>query len=509
MGRLTRLDWGIAAFALAAIALGLWHLLCASAGLAISRERVGPTPVRVFRPAGGMPAPVVVIAHGFSGSQQLMQPFAMTLARNGYVAVTFDFLGHGRNLDPMPGGLTNEAASGRALLGQLGEVIAFARRLSWGDGRLALLGHSMASDIVVSYARAHPDVEATVAVSMFSPGATALSPRNLLVIVGSLEPAFLTNEALRVARDAGGDSARTGVTYGDFKSGSARRAVFSRGVEHIGVLYSADSMNEALGWLNAAFGRKGSGFIDRRGPWLGILFLGLITFARPLTRLLPQVASRPLGAGPSWRILLPLACGPAVLTPLILWKAPTGFLPLLLGDYLVVHFGLYGLLTGAGLWMLRPKKPPLPTPMSKANLAISALLVALYTIFAIGWPIDKFITSFLPGLGRAPYALALLCGTLPYFIADEYLTRGPHAPSGGYALTKFSFLLSLALAVALNLNKLFFLIIIAPVILIFFIVYGLISGWTYRRVNHPLAGALALAAAFAWSIAVTFPIVKS
>ena len=78
---------------------------------------------------------------------------------------------------------------------------------------------------------------------------------------------------------------------------------------------------------------------------------------------------------------------------------------------------------------------------------------------------------------------------------------------GAYALTKFCFLLSLALAVALNLNKLFFLIIIAPVILIFFLVYGLISGWTYARVNHPLVGALALASAFAWSIAVTFPVV--
>jgi hypothetical protein len=223
------------------------------------------------------------------------------------------------------------------------------------------------------------------------------------------------------------------------------------------------------------------------------------------------VASQKLGLAPPWRRLLPLAFGPAILTPLILWQAPTSFLPLILGDYLVVHFGLYGVLTGAGLWLLRAKKgPPVEAPhvtVAWSKLAISALLVALYAIFAIGLPIDGFITSFFSGFGRAPIALALLAGTLPFFIADEYATRGPGAPRGAYALTKFCFLLSLGLAIALNIRKLFFLIIIAPVILIFFIVYGLISGWTYRRVNHPLAGALALAAAFAWSIAASFPIV--
>jgi hypothetical protein len=77
----------------------------------------------------------------------------------------------------------------------------------------------------------------------------------------------------------------------------------------------------------------------------------------------------------------------------------------------------------------------------------------------------------------------------------------------GYAATKLCFLLSLALAVALNLQRLFFLIIIIPAILLFFVVYGLFSGWAYRRTNHPLVGASANALVFAWAIAVTFPLV--
>jgi pimeloyl-ACP methyl ester carboxylesterase len=498
----------IAAVAICSIATGLGHLLAAREGLAITSARIGQTPITIFRLAAGDSAPVVVIAHGFAGSQQLMQPFALTLARNGYIAVTFDFLGHGRNPAPLPGGITNLDASNQVLLGELGEVVAYARSLSFGDGRLALLGHSMASDIVVRYAEAHPDVEATVAISMFSPSVTSLSPRNLLVVDGALEPTMLRDEAFRIAGMANNGTARDRVTYGDFAQGTARRVVLARGVEHIGVLYSRESLSEALAWLNDTFNRQGSGFIDARGPWLALLFFGIIALALPLSGLLPQAASAPLGSGPPWRRLIPIAIAPAVLTPLVLWKLPTSFLPILLGDYLTLHFGIYGVLTAAGLLVGQPPvKRTSAVRVSRPKLAIGLFTVVFYAIICIGIPIDWFLTSFVPTTARLPLIVVVFCGTLPYFLADEWLTRDNLTPRGSYAFTKLCFLVSLAIAIALNLSRLFFLIIIVPVILIFFIVYGLLSGWVYRRTNHPLVGALAIALAFAWSIAVTFPTV--
>ena len=41
-----------------------------------------------------------------------------------------------------------------------------------------------------------------------------------------------------------------GVTYGSFADGTARRVSFSPGVEHIGVLYSPESMAQARDWLD-------------------------------------------------------------------------------------------------------------------------------------------------------------------------------------------------------------------------------------------------------------------
>jgi hypothetical protein len=103
--------------------------------------------------------------------------------------------------------------------------------------------------------------------------------------------------------------------------------------------------------------------------------------------------------------------------------------------------------------------------------------------------------------------LGILPGTLAYFAADAWLTQGQGSPRLAPLLTKALFLLSLLGAVALNLSQLFFLIIIVPAILVFFLLYGLVGGWIYHRTRHPLVGALAIGLAFAWSIAVTFPVV--
>lgn len=218
----------VAVLAIGAIALAISQLRGAAQGLSITRTTVGSTPVTLFQPATPGIAPVVVIAHGFAGSQQLMQPFALTLARNGYLAVTFDFLGHGRNPQPMRGDITEGTGITAALLKELGEVATYARSLPGSDGRLAVLGHSMASDIVVRYAQATPDVQATVAVSVFSKVATATSPRNLLVIVGALEPSMLRDEGLRIVGLATDGTAVAGESYGSFSAGTARNWCWPR-----------------------------------------------------------------------------------------------------------------------------------------------------------------------------------------------------------------------------------------------------------------------------------------
>jgi len=102
---------------------------------------------------------------------------------------------------------------------------------------------------------------------------------------------------------------------------------------------------------------------------------------------------------------------------------------------------------------------------------------------------------------------ALGVGTLVYTLANEWLTRGAAAPKGAGVASKLLFAGSLVFAAVLDLERLFFLLIIVPVIVVFFVVYGLFAGWAYRRVRHPLPGALMNAIVLAWAVAVTFPMV--
>jgi alpha-beta hydrolase superfamily lysophospholipase len=90
--------------AAALVIMALWQLKAAEEGITITPAMIGDIPATVYEAEGGGKVPAVVIAHGFAGSQQLMRSFALTFARNGYTAVTFDFAGHGRN----PRGLSGD-----------------------------------------------------------------------------------------------------------------------------------------------------------------------------------------------------------------------------------------------------------------------------------------------------------------------------------------------------------------------------------------------------------------
>ncbi|MDP3254940.1 MAG: alpha/beta hydrolase [Bosea sp. (in: a-proteobacteria)] len=498
----------IAGLAIVAIGVALVQLQDARRGVTIEAMTAEGTPMTVFRPVqSGAPAPVVVIAHGFAGSQQLMQPFAVTLARAGYVAVTFDFAGHGANPVPLTGSISREDGATRRLVQESGHVVDRAKGL--GDGRLALLGHSMATDIIVRVAQSRADIAATVAVSMFSPAVTATSPRNLLVIAGEWEGG-LRREALRaVGLVSAPAPPEAGVTYGDVAAGTARRAAVSPRAEHVGVLYNEASLREALAWLDASLDRPAAANpdLDSRGVWILLLLAGVVLLAWPLSALLPRVASPPVGAGLGWRrIALPLIL-PALLTPILLRFVPTTFLPVIVGDYLAVHFAAYGALTALCVAFVQRGRDRLQSEMSPGRLAVGTLALMLFGLVALAWPVHSFVTAFVPAGHRLPLFAATLAGTLIYFLADEWLTRGEGAARGAFLASKLAFLISLGLAVALDFQRLFFLLIIVPVIVLFFLVYGLFSAWAFRRSGHPFMAGIANAFAFAWAIAATFPLV--
>jgi len=508
---------GAALLSLALLACAVLRLEQPRGGVTITQAHIGSMPATVFRgaaPREGTGAPVVLIAHGFAGSQQLMQPLALTLAASGFTAVTFDLPGHGRNPAPMTGGMDDPRRSMDTLLAAIDAASRWASGLAPGGAGCAIVAHSMSSDLVVQYAQAHPEVWATVALATSAPGLPGRNapdhPRNLLVIEGALETR-LHGAALRVVRGAGGPQAREGITYGRFEDGSARRAVFARGVEHIGVLYSAQAAAETVAWLD-----RSADVSDARAPAiasyggpLGLLLAGVLGLGWSLARVLPRVAPpravRPSFPVPAWRQSWPLVVLPALVTPVLLWPIRSEFLPILLGDYLALHFGLYGLITALLLW--RRGAARMPRGRIPA-LAIALTAWILFDLLVIGVPVNRYLFNLELIPERWLMMPVIAVGALCWFLADEALTRGALAPRGAYFASKAAFLLSLIIAIALDPWHLFFLALIVPVILLLFVIYGLFSRWSERGTGHPAPVAVANALAFAWFIAAVFPLVR-
>ena len=492
----------IAAIALILLALSVWQLESDRAGLRIAPLVVdGGTPATLFLREDAGPAPVVVIAHGFAGSRQLMEPFALTLAQAGYVVASFDFEGHGRNPRPMSGDVTALDGTTRMLMQETGRVAEAALAHPRADGRLVYLGHSMASDIIVRQALEDPQADAVVAISMFSEAVTADAPRNLLVIAGEWE-AMLAAEAVK-ALQLTDPEADAGMTAGDPALGTGRRAVIAPKVEHVGVLYSATALNEARDWLDASFGRESAGAVAARGGWIVLLLVAIVSLAWPLARWLPQAT----GPGPqpldTKRFLL-VALAPAILVPLVLAPFDIRVLPVLVADYLALHLGLFGLLSLAalGLWgQLRGQFP--------ARIWWMAGAVALFGIAVLGGALDRYVASFLPHAGRASVIAGLALGAVPFMLGDAILTQGGRARLWRVMTVRLAFLASLGLAVALNFEALFFLLIILPVIVLFFLLFGTMAGWVGRRTGLPAAAGIGLGLVLAWALGVTFPMFEA
>lgn len=461
------------------------------AGLQISEHSVGTTPVTLYQRAAE--GPIVVVAHGFAGSRQIMQSYSLALAQAGYRVLAFDFEGHGRNPQPMSGDVTSIDGTTALLVAETRRVIGYGRSLP-GDTRIGLLGHSMATDIIVrasidEQAAGHP-VQAVVAISMFSGAVTADAPQRLLVISGAWE-SFL--------RKAGLDAARlvdpAAVEGAMVQSGPVKRATFvAPGVEHVGVLFSPSAVQAAQDWFDMAFEHESRTKPSPRGWWILALLGGIVLGFYPIAAKLPAAAPEP--AIPTGRFVLAVLI-PVAITPLLIAPFYRNFMPVLVADYLMLHLALFGALQLAILrrW---PRWPG-------ASAALSALVLAVWGIAVFGLALDRYGANFWPTPQRLPIMAALCLGCVPCMVADSYLTQAGRAALWRRVVARLALFAALIIAAVLRPDDLTFVLIVLPVFVLFFLVHGLMGRWVGQRAGA-LAAGLGLGLCLAWALGVSFPL---
>lgn len=485
--------------ALVAALWSVWVLEGARQGITITQGAVGATPVTRYSDGSG--GPPVVIAHGFAGSRQMMQGYALTLAQAGYTVHAFDFEGHGRHRTPMSGDVNAIEGTTQRLVNQTRAVIDAARQ---GDRPVsppvALLGHSMATDVLVRVAQdAAGNGVGTgplVLLSAFSQEITATHPQSLLLITGVWEPGL--REFALAAAQMVDPSAVDGQTVQ--ADGTTRQALLAPAVEHVAILHSRAGRAAARDWLDSFYQRPaGAAAVPPTGWALLALLAAITALAAPLARLLPQ-AGRAQGAQPrlggggfAAATLVPMIAAPLLSAPI-----DTRLLPVLVADALALHLLVYGLIQGAILWWLRG------APGRPSGLAVAALVV--WGLGAFGLALDRYGANFLPTPDRLWIIAALAIGAVPFMLADAWAAQG--APLWQRVLARVAVLVSLGIAVALDFEGMFFVLMIMPVILLFWLTFGLMGRFVAVRTGATSAG-LGLGLILAWALGVSFPLFLS
>ncbi len=477
----------VAVLAIAVALLSVFQLERERAGLVVERLDVAGTPVTLLRPDVERPLPLVVVAHGFAGSRQMMRAISTTMARSGFAVASVDLLGHGRHQRPMTGDVTRLDGATARLVDQVVATTNVLVAQGYGVGPVSLVGHSMATDVVVRAAERLDSVGAVVAISMYSEAVTETSPARLLVVSGAQETRLRGNalEAVRMV-DASAEEGRTVATMG-----VVRRAVAAPWVGHVGVLYAPSTLDEMRRWIAGADMRPVA-TPTATGIWVGLLLGAVIALAWPMAAALGPVQR----AGPVPRKLAWLAVVAPVLPALgAAVLVPDGALGLTAFTRIAAFLGVWGLVQGAVLWWGGVR-------LQGARL-VPALLLTGWGLGLFAFALDRYGGAFLPSGLRLWVMVLLLPAALVFTLADAALTRG-----AGLLLRAVARILPLAgLLGAMALQPLMGVAFtVVPVMVLFWLVYGLAGRWVAARAGHGTSG-LVLGVILAWALAASTPLI--
>jgi pimeloyl-ACP methyl ester carboxylesterase len=445
--------------------------------------------VTLYEQRGQPQGPLVVVTHGFAGSRQMMQYISRDLARAGFTVAAFDFIGHGRSDRLLSPDVTRIEGTTMQLVAQTRRIVDAVRSAEGLTGDIALVGHSMATDIIMRAAKEMPEVAAVVAISMYSNLVSATFPERLLILSGEWEARLRAVARAAVAQVGGEGVEGETVANGPVQ----RRTIFVPNTEHVAVLFHPLTMIETRRWVQSALGLPDTGATWAQGAAILAVLAGLVVLSRPVFRLLPDRAECPAG--------LPLGAFLAVLLapvlPAIAAVSLAGgtLLGLASFGHLLAFLLVWGTVSLAVLAIFgrRVRAPDAP--------GVLLLLVWALAVFAVA--LDRYAAAFLPVGPRLGLMAVLALGAVPFMLADRLLVAGARLWQRLVArVLPVSVLTGGMIALPQDLGLLF---TVLPVFVLFYLVYGTMGRAVAIRSGPETAG-VALGIILAWSIAASTPL---
>jgi pimeloyl-ACP methyl ester carboxylesterase len=491
------------------------------------------------------PAPGILVSHGYINTREMQSPFAIELARRGYVVLAMDMTGHGYS-----GGIVGTAGFGGPA------ALRYLKSLPQVDkAHIGLEGHSMGGGPVLAAAVADPEGYRSIVLAGSTPGLLGAkapaNPKNLAIVFGQFDEfaplmwgvpkgsLVETSPKLQKLFGVPGPIAEDQV-YGDIAAGTAR-VLANPPVTHPWEHFSSAGVGDTVDWFQRTLPAPAAkpvsdqvwllkeagtlaGFIGMVGLILATfdLLLGFGPFKALAEPAQPVVERR---NGRWWLSLLITAALPA-LTYFPLMKVGQAFFPMapfpqwIQNQLLVWALGTALITLLIGL-VLRSKPAfsnrwALATGAAVVTMAVAYLsLVLVDALFKVDyrfWVLGLKPLSAARALELPAY---LVLWTLFFLVALRSLAANIAVRGEGFIAAigwaKVAMAMGFLVLVVWEYATLFatgFLgtpkeplnVIIAIQFVPLLGVIGVVGGFTYRRTNSYVPGALICALLISWYV---------
>jgi pimeloyl-ACP methyl ester carboxylesterase len=536
----------------------LAHLVQTSNGVRVEDVRfqgAGPTTLSALlyvprTATAARPAPAVLASHGYINTREMQSPFAIELARRGFVVLAMDMAGHGDS-----GGAVGAHDDGGP------DALRYLQSLPFVDKtQIGLEGHSMGGVAVVGAAITQPNgyrsmvLEGSTTPEFGQVGAgTASFPRNLAIVEGQYDEfaplMWHVDKGSKIARSPKlkalfgvSGPVNAGRVYGDIGAGTGRELVdppISHPIEH----FSAAGVGAAVDWFQRTLKGEATPLPPENQVWLwkevgsGVAFAGFVTLLLGTFQLLlatrlfahlrvdAQPAARRRGV--RWIVSLTLTAALPAVTFYPLMNIGFAFFPSAVFPEWVANQLLFwalanGAISVALCFILRGPKTAFhnrwPGSIAISVLTVGCGYLSLLVVDALFKVDFRFwVLGLKPPHGRhLVYFLAYLPPFTAAFLAsvralDANLAVRGESAAAHYAWAAVAMAGGFAVLIGVQYASLFatgrlispkeaLSTIIAFQFVPLLAVVGLIGAFTYRRTDSYLPGALICAAVVTWYI---------
>lgn len=417
-----------------------------------------PTPYIHYSPPN-QPRGCVLVVHGLDSSKETMQILSAALADGGFDVYNIDLPGHGDS----PVGFDTAVAE-QAVVGVLNRI----------GGDCVALGHSMGAAFLLD-----------IAAGRRFPGLVLLSPPPLPLTEIQSERILLTTgafdvPAIRAFAPVLADMAKDHLDWWDLKWAGHSTAIFS-----------PEYLRRIVLWLHGSVQTTRT---SSRLFWIAIMMLSGITFG--VAWISGRAPEAEIISIPTTLARYVFACGAAIL--LLRLMNPVSWIRFFATDYVIGFVFVAGL----ALWIQAGR-----FPIVDSSAVIRAIVAAAFAIIVLGITAGSHLAHMHLSDGRWWRFPVVAVASIPFFMADEWFLRRirPQWKSVAVAVITRTLLWAFLVTGTLLLNREdAFIVLIAHLIIAFWIGLWFATYLIFRHTQDPFAAALFAALTQAWVFSALF-----